>query len=321
MIDRTKEEIQKFYMTHSNIETAEFLGISKSQMLRVLDKLQIEKKVPFKKHVAVKDTLEELKSRINISNFCEDCSKLTQAQLCEKYNITIRQIKYLKEEFNIKSRLKRLSDYNIDSKIFEDYYKQHTLSATAKYFELSNSTSVKNLLKLYNIIPEKRLNETLSEAANRIDKTDLEDFYKIHTLQETGSYFNCKLIPQLLKYYNIETKTKKHETFDDIILRINQEDFISDFNNLNIYELFKKYNITYTMYRKLIDYYNLGYKTGIFAFQDASLSTCEDNLYEFLCTLVNKDKIIRHDRNLLSGQEVDFYIPDKKLAIEFNGNY
>lgn len=321
MINRTKEEIQDFYLTHSNKETADFLGISKSQMLRIIDKLQIKKKVSFRKHIAVKETVDKLKHRINVSEFRIDCKTLTQKQMCIKYDITVRQLNYLKEDLNIGNRLKYVKDCDINKTELEDYYKHHTLSDTAQHFGFNSSANIKNLLIYYSIEPEKRIKETFEEAKARIDKDDLVSYYKTHTLTETQIHFDCRLIQKLLKYYGVSHKTKKHEAFQDVISRIDRDAFIADFDKLNIYEIFTKYDVAYTMYRKLIQYYDLGHKSGVFAFQDASLSTCEDSLYEFLCAIIEKENIIRHDRNILNGQELDFYVPSKKLAIEFNGNY
>jgi hypothetical protein len=321
MIDKTTEEIQSFYLKHSNAETAAFLGVSKSQMLRILDKLHIKKKVPFKKHTPVKETLEALLKKIDKDAFCADCKTMLQTQLCNKYNITVRQLNYLKAEFNIGFRIDYSARRGIDRQELESYYRQHTLADTAEHFNLKTPANAKNLLKQYNIVPDKRIKEYVWEAAERISKSELENYYKTHTLQETQEHFDCKILQHLLKYYDIEKKTKTRETFQSVIARIDGETFKADFNSLNVYELFKKYDIAYTMYRKLLQYYNLGYKPGIFAFSDASLSKCEDNLYAFLCTLIAPNQIIRHDRNILNGQELDFYIPIKKIGIEFNGTY
>lgn len=46
----------------------------------------------------------------------------------------------------------------------------------------------------------------------------------------------------------------------------------------------------------------------------------EDSLYDFLLTL-NCTEIIRHNREILKGKELAFYIKDKQLAIEYNGVY
>ena len=317
----TKEELAEFYKSHSNQETADFLGVSKSQLLRILAKWEIPKKVAYKKHTSVNDTITELLARIDIDQYKTDAMMLTQKQLCEKYNITIRQIKYLKEKFNIDNRIKYSSDYNIDPIELESYYKQHTLTETAKYFNINNISMLRLLLKKYNINTESRIQERLPDAVNRIDKEALQEYYNAHTLKETADHFNTKLIPQLLKYYNIDKKTKPHESINDVLLRINKDEFVADFKTLNVYELFNKYNISYTMYRSLISEFNLGFKPGVFTYDDASLSKYEDDLYLYLCTLIDKDDIIRHDRNVLNGQELDFYIPAKNIGIEFNGNF
>ena len=87
MNDITKEELAEFYKSHSNQETADFLGVSKSQLLRILAKREIPKKVAYKKHNSVNDTIDELLTRIDINQYKADAKILTQKQLCEKYGI------------------------------------------------------------------------------------------------------------------------------------------------------------------------------------------------------------------------------------------
>ena len=47
----------------------------------------------------------------------------------------------------------------------------------------------------------------------------------------------------------------------------------------------------------------------------------EEEIYDFLKSLMNENEIIRNDRKILNGLELDFYIPNKNIAIEFNGIY
>ena len=50
--------------------------------------------------------------------------------------------------------------------------------------------------------------------------------------------------------------------------------------------------------------------------------TLENEFYNFLHTVVSPETIIkRNDRTILVGKELDFYIPDKKIAFELNGLY
>ena len=45
----------------------------------------------------------------------------------------------------------------------------------------------------------------------------------------------------------------------------------------------------------------------------------EDELYEFICSLLPNEKVIQSDRSLIAPYEVDVYVPGKKIAIEYNG--
>lgn len=317
----SKEDLQKYYDNHSNIETAQYLGVSKTQMMRILNKLGIKKKTKFKNHIPVNKTIELLLATINIDDFKIDCTKLVQKELSTKYNITVRQISYLKKYLGIGNRLTYSNEYNINKIEFEKYYKQHTLQETADNFNISSPTMVKNLLKYYNIPIEKRLKETVEEATTRINKEELESFYNSHTIAETEAKFETKNLRNILNYFNITKKTKQRESINSIIARIDKDAFYTDYINLPIAVLFSKYNIAYTSYRKLINYYNLGYKPGAFTFSDASLSKCEDDLADYISSLIGADAIVRNDRTALSGKEIDIYIPTYKVGIEFNGNY
>ena len=50
-------------------------------------------------------------------------------------------------------------------------------------------------------------------------------------------------------------------------------------------------------------------------------SKYEKDLFEFLNSLNIGCEIIENDRNVLNGKELDIYIPEKNIAIEFNGLY
>lgn len=49
-------------------------------------------------------------------------------------------------------------------------------------------------------------------------------------------------------------------------------------------------------------------------------SNQEEQIYEFIKSVYN-GSIIRHDRTVLNGKELDFYFSDLKVAIEYNGTY
>ena len=49
--------------------------------------------------------------------------------------------------------------------------------------------------------------------------------------------------------------------------------------------------------------------------------TLENEIFDFLASLQPPLLVNRRDRTILNGKELDFYIPSKKIAIEFNGLY
>ena len=49
------------------------------------------------------------------------------------------------------------------------------------------------------------------------------------------------------------------------------------------------------------------------------ISKAEDEIYEHVCKLLNKDEVVQHNKSILDGHEIDIYIPSCKLGIEYNG--
>ena len=49
------------------------------------------------------------------------------------------------------------------------------------------------------------------------------------------------------------------------------------------------------------------------------ISKAEDEISLFIAKLIGSDNIVRHDRKVLDGQEIDIYVPSHKLGIEYNG--
>lgn len=49
------------------------------------------------------------------------------------------------------------------------------------------------------------------------------------------------------------------------------------------------------------------------------MSTAEDEICEFMTKIVGSGKIIRRSHKILNGDELDIYVPDFRLAIEYDG--
>lgn len=85
-----------------------------------------------------------------------------------------------------------------------------------------------------------------------------------------------------------------------------------------VYELEPIFGLKYSRIIRLIHQYGL--EDSILLY-DTTTSRYETEIINFIHTIDQDIKIIHSDRVELSGNELDIYIPDKKLAIEFDGNY
>lgn len=50
-------------------------------------------------------------------------------------------------------------------------------------------------------------------------------------------------------------------------------------------------------------------------------SRMENEIYNYIISLIPNEVVIQSDRTILNGLEVDIYIPNRKIALEINGNY
>ena len=49
------------------------------------------------------------------------------------------------------------------------------------------------------------------------------------------------------------------------------------------------------------------------------ISKCEEEIYSFILEKLNNEEIIKRDRSILTGKELDIYIPSLNIGIEYNG--
>lgn len=84
-----------------------------------------------------------------------------------------------------------------------------------------------------------------------------------------------------------------------------------------IYELSRRLNLSYSATIKVIHLYELENRVKIY---EDGWSRYEYEIAQYIKEMYPELDIVTHARNVIKG-ELDIYIPIKKLAIEFNGNY
>ena len=99
--------------------------------------------------------------------------------------------------------------------------------------------------------------------------------------------------------------------------------FMCSADDYNGYHFSHKYEFKCTVCEKKFEstVYNLN-KLFCDYCHPEKINDVENRMYTFLQSITGKEEIIiRNDRTVLVGKELDFYIPSKKLAIEMNGLY
>lgn len=110
-----------------------------------------------------------------------------------------------------------------------------------------------------------------------------------------------------LSYY----KTKLGNLYNDFIDDIKFKEKCKELK-YNIINISKYYNVSYACI--LSKFHKLGLKDKI-----RNLSSYENYIEKWLKE--HNIKYIKHDRTIIKPLELDFYLPDYNIAIEFNGNW
>lgn len=145
-----------------------------------------------------------------------------------------------------------------------------------------------------------------SDTIKKMKETNLEK-YGVSIPTQNSLIYN-KIKQTNLKKYGVEFSSQKHLSIDTID-KLNDKEYLSSALDLeNVTDLSKRLGVDATTI------YRYGRLHGIF---DGYMSNIERSLGEFLESIEVKFQL--HNRTILDGDEIDFYIPEKKIAIEMNG--
>ena len=164
-------------------------------------------------------------------------------------------------------------------------------------------------------------------------ETNLKKYRNKRPLQNTKIYEKMK--QTLLKNYNVDNPAKNREIYKKI-KQTNLEKYglenisqihIQNFNNYNI--SFIKSNFIkegYFHQTELMDYFNISYTNASSIKKHFNIEEpvyikklkTQQEIYEFIKNYY-RDEITINNKNIIKPYELDIYISDKKLAIEYNG--
>ena len=296
--------------------------------------------------------IEDLKNTVNLDDLKEVyLNKLLSIDKCAKeLNITYNAVINLIKEYNLtrdRKSVKSLSNSKVKNIHFNEVKERLTKEYVYNYYIVEDNSyndclktfnitgwTFDRLLKEYNIKKDKKVSSKKSvitryEKAGGKDKYNeeqkvksdqtkikkygsLEKFYKerqdkIENTNLTKYGFKYKRTADLVKDHSLkylEVWKSKEESIN--YLKSFKDKPTVDVLALNL-------NCSLNNIYLWIEKYSLG------SFIKNTKSRKEEELLNYLKTF-NLD-IITRDRKVINPLELDIYIPSKKLAIEFNGNY
>lgn len=346
-VNISKEDIEKYYIEelHTVQECTEYFGVAKTTFNRYLKKYGIVRSKEDKSKVYSRaQNSEDLKKKIRETNIKKygAVSKVASNSPVrfvdeniftvhgKEYSVDWLRNKYLTENVSSAELCRLLgTTYAVVNKINRHYHiskssdqryeliRQNTISkygvTSTLQLEEVKEKSRETCLRKYGVENPMKTEEIQAKV-----KKTVREKYHVENYAQTEEY-RKKIIRTNLKKYGAQSHMQKEMKH----LKVwNEKDKMQDF----LSSLSAKPSAS-----ELKGFFNLADRTVIYEkihkwqLEDkVSLnpprSYYEDEIVSLLKDLGIKN-IIRNDREVLDGKEIDVYVPDSKIGIEFNGDY
>lgn len=221
------------------------------------------------------------------------------------------------------------SDVEIKKKIIESQHKTfsekyggHPMTTDAVKSNFKKSLIEKYGVESYSKLPEyrQRVKKTLLEKYGNENYLNLEKVKS--TLMSKYGVDNASKIKSVVEKRS-DTKRVNHYEYLLEFCKNNNVEFLCSLENYKGYHFSNFYNFKCNKCNKTFEstVYNLNNLFCDYC-NPNKITTVENEFYKFLQEITPKDAVInRNDRTILNGKELDFYIPNSKLAFEINGLY
>jgi len=306
-----------------------------------------------KDHISVKSKDINKGSHLKIDAKCDICGLIKSMEFRTYHKLSNGLIEkyYCKKCSYIKNKETNLEKYGVDHPMKNIEIKKKTNETNLEKYGVVRSSminefenkKIKTNLKRYGV---KHIMQ-LTETKNKYKKTNLEKYGVEHPNKNNN--IKNKIKKTKLEKYNDSTFNNKPKTIKTNLEKYGYNNPMQNINIINkviatkSLNLIKKYpNILSVDYNnKQLEMIcdckkNHTFKTSMSIFQNRkAINTkqcliCNPNngttsgkeifFYDFIKENYDKE-IITNDRKILNGKELDIYLPDLKLAFEFNGVY
>lgn len=300
------EEVERYYIieSHTIPEAAEHFGLSEAYFREFLKKHNIVK-TPQQVNNTIKRVTTE-KYGVPFYKPAEAIEKAKQTCLA-RYGV--ENPSFLP---SIKEKISQTQKYAIPAR--EELYQKYIVENMTKqecgsFFKVSPSL-IQNWVRYYGIKKENdkkvaNIQKTCVEKYGCINYTQSNEFKEHFQKYSLIKYGTLNPAQKNIKHYDIWNDEEKFKNF---LQNSNQK--------YTPYELKEYFNVSHSSILDKIHF------LGLEEFVDikAGKSHFENEIVDFL-QQHGITNIVRNDRTILHGKEIDIYLPDYKLGIEFNGEY
>ena len=325
--EKDLEIVNYFKKAKSFLATCDFYDIKEYFLVYLLEIYQ----VPFEKDLTntQKRRLELQDIRNNISDdevISYYLAPHTVAETVENFKITADDVNSILARNSVQKRSRDASNkigaVKRDKAVFAKYGVKNVFQSEL-IKEKARNTKLAKYGDMNFTNPEKR-------TVTCLQKYGVKSFLDSEQGQEAIRDYNRKKFgvdyaflssewqndPSIREKRNKTFLDNKYASFSELYLKLsNNIELLKEFvTNKDIFQISQELAISrnqayYLLYKNnLLDDYKKQY---------LGTSHFEQEIIDFL----NVDNIIRNDRTILDGKEIDIYLPDKKLGIEFNGTH
>lgn len=280
---------------------------------------------------------------------------LTTSLICKSCNCSIAQKSDLVKEKKKQTCLKKYGvEYISQSKIIKEKTKQTNLKKFGVEYSLQSNTvkekGIKTCLEKYgvknpsqsNIIKNKKKNTALKNFGvenpnkskiirNKIKNTCIKK-YGVEVSIQNEQVLNKRKENNFQKYGKVSyTQTPE---FKEKLKNIWNKKLLERLKNYNLTLLYKnkdivkllcnecnhEFEISRTGFFMLLNYYSSNFCPNCKRIIFHGKSQGEKELLNYIKTLYNNE-ILENVRTIISPKELDIYLPDLKLAFEYDGTY
>lgn len=320
-----KDTIYDLYIKQNKSveEVAKILDVSKDTILRRLKKykikkeranvqLQIEKRNLDVYGVRYTSQFEEIKEKIKKTNLEKYGTEypLQSKEIRDKINLSNLEKYGCENPFQfeeVKQKIKKvnLEKYGVDHPMHSNQIKEKLKQTNLDRYGVENvlqSEKYKERIKNTNLEKYGVENPLQSEEVKqKIKQTNLDRYGNV--LYTCSEEYKEKYFPNIFKYF------KSKDIAEQFLINTYP-------NKVTMKELAKDTDIPYTTITQYIHKYGL----EDYIDYSSTVSQPEKDIVEYL-TSKGITNIVQSDRDILDGKEIDIYLPDYKVGIEFNGDY